>query len=87
MRIQVTRTGGFAGIERHATLDTAGRPDAARLHTLAAAALTRTPHPGPHIPDGFHYRITADDRTVECWDPHVTPPQRELIQTTLTEGA
>ena len=35
MRIQVRRTGGFAGIERHAEVDTSGRPDAQEWQALA----------------------------------------------------
>lgn len=86
MRIEVTRTGGFAAIERHATLDTKGRPDAGHLRTLAEAALTPAP-PHPPVPDGFHYEITVDTRTVQCADPALTSAQRELIETVLGEGA
>jgi hypothetical protein len=87
MRIEVVRSGGFAAIERHATLDTAGRPDAARLTALAEAALTAPPPPGPRVPDGFAYEITAGGRTTHCADPHLTPAQRELIREVLGEGA
>lgn len=87
MRIEVVRSGGFAAIGRHVTLDTAGRPDAARLTALAEAALTATPHPGPPVPDGFTYEITADGRTARCADPHLTAAQRELIEAVLGEGA
>ena len=55
MRIQVRRTGGFAGIERHGEVDTSGRPDAAEWHALAERALAAgrdTPPAG--VPDGFH---------------------------------
>lgn len=86
MRIEVTRTGGFAAIERHATLDTKGRPDAGRLIALAEAALTPAP-PHPPVPDGFSYTLTIDTHTVHCADPHLTSAQRELIQTVLGEGA
>lgn len=43
MRIEVIRSGGFAGIERRAVLDTAGRPDAFRLHALARDVLAADP--------------------------------------------
>lgn len=43
MRIQVIRSGGFAGIERQAVLETAGRPDAFRLHALARDVLAAGP--------------------------------------------
>jgi hypothetical protein len=87
VRIEVTRTGGFAANARHATLDTKGRPDAGRLQTLAEAALAPADPLRP-VPDGFSYTITVDaTRTAHCADPHLTAAQRELIQTVLGEGA
>lgn len=44
-------------------------------------------HTARGVPDGFHYDITVDGRTVHCADPHLTPEQRELIQLVLKEGA
>ncbi|MFK0118446.1 protealysin inhibitor emfourin [Streptomyces sp. NPDC090994] len=88
MRIQVTRTGGFAGVERHAEVDTRGRPDAQEWHALAARALEgarATPPAG--VPDGFGYRITVDGRTVHAADPRLTEAQRELVRRVLKEGA
>ncbi|MFE6195299.1 protealysin inhibitor emfourin [Streptomyces sp. NPDC057838] len=88
MRIQVRRTGGFAGIERHAEVDTAGRSDAAEWHALAERALAggrTTPPIG--VPDGFAYRITVDGRTVYAADPRLTDEQRRLISRVLKEGA
>ncbi|MGW1026975.1 protealysin inhibitor emfourin [Streptomyces sp. NPDC002577] len=88
MRIHVTRTGGFAGIERHAEVDVTGRADAEEWRSLAERALAAgrgTPSAG--VPDGFSYEITVDDRTVHCADPHLTEAQRELIRRVLKEGA
>ncbi|MEU0738037.1 protealysin inhibitor emfourin [Streptomyces sp. NPDC006134] len=88
MRIQVRRTGGFAGIERRAEVDTAGRADAAEWHALARAALAAgqdTPPAG--VPDGFGYRITVDGTTVYAADPRLTEEQRTLISRVLKEGA
>jgi hypothetical protein len=88
MRIQVSRTGGFAGIARHGEVETSGRPDAAEWEALAEAALAvgrGSAHPG--VPDGFRYRITVDDRTVDCADPRLTEAQRTLISRVLKEGA
>lgn len=88
MRIQVTRTGGFAGIERRAEVDTSGRPDAAEWHTLAERALSAgRPTPPAGVPDGFSYRITVDGRSVYCADPRLTQEQRALIRRVLKEGA
>ncbi|MGX1561181.1 protealysin inhibitor emfourin [Streptomyces sp. NPDC055506] len=88
MRIQVRRTGGFAGIERHAEVDTSGRPDAAEWHALAEQAVAAgrgTPPVG--VPDGFSYQLTVDGKTVYCSDPRLTDEQRKLISRVLKEGA
>ncbi|KAB1146327.1 hypothetical protein F7R91_15490 [Streptomyces luteolifulvus] len=88
MRIQVRRTGGFAGIERHAEVDTSGRPDAQEWHALAEQAVAAgrgTPPIG--VPDGFSYQITVDGKTVYASDPRLTQEQRKLISRVLKEGA
>jgi len=88
MRISVTRSGGFAGIERQAALDTNGRPDAFHLHGLARDALAAGEAAPPRgVPDGFQYTITVDGRTVHCADPQLTQAQRELVRTILKEGS
>ncbi|MEU4212631.1 protealysin inhibitor emfourin [Streptomyces sp. NPDC026206] len=88
MRIVITRTGGFAGIERRAELDTCGRPDATHLEALAHRALAPGRDAAPRgVPDGFHYEIDVDGRSVHLADPHLTEDQRELIRTVLKEGA
>ncbi|WP_458078433.1 protealysin inhibitor emfourin [Streptomyces sp. EMB26] len=88
MRIQVRRTGGFAGIERQAEVDTSGRADASEWQALAERALAdgRTAAPAG-VPDGFRYTITVDGRTVHCADPGLTEEQRTLIRRVLKEGA
>ncbi|MFI5620220.1 protealysin inhibitor emfourin [Streptomyces sp. NPDC051567] len=89
MRIQVVRTGGFAGIERRAEVDTSGLPDEAEWQALARLAL----RPGPpgrgadRVRDGFSYRITVDGRTVSCREPDLSQAQRTLISRVLKEGA
>ncbi|MEW2284609.1 protealysin inhibitor emfourin [Streptomyces sp. NPDC047841] len=88
MRIRVRRTGGFAGIERRAEVDTSGRPDAQEWRSLAERALVSgrgTPPAG--VPDGFSYEITVDGRTVYTADPLLTEAQRELVSRILKEGA
>ncbi|MEV4880533.1 protealysin inhibitor emfourin [Streptomyces cyaneofuscatus] len=92
MRIQVTRTGGFAGISRHHEVDTEGREDAAEWESLAEEVLACTPDAPPSgVPDGFRYRITVGDRTgdrtVYCADPDLTEAQRTLVSRILKEGA
>ncbi|MEO3973347.1 protealysin inhibitor emfourin [Streptomyces sp. CAU 1734] len=88
MRIQVRRTGGFAGIERSAAVETAGLHDARSWQELAARALagaSGTPPSG--VPDGFAYEIRVDGRTVYAADPRLSDAQRELVSRVLKEGA
>ncbi|TRV81894.1 hypothetical protein FKN01_00910 [Streptomyces sp. 130] len=88
MRIQVSRTGGFAGIARHREIDTSGRADAREWEALAGAALADGQAAAPKgVPDGFSYRITVDGRTVHCADPRLTEAQRALVSRVLKEGA
>ncbi|WP_369259089.1 protealysin inhibitor emfourin [Streptomyces sp. R35] len=88
MRIQVRRTGGFAGIERHAEVDTTGRPDAHEWHALAEQAMASgRGAPSIGVPDGFSYEITVDGKTVHAADPRLTEAQRQLITRVLKEGA
>ncbi|MEU2287540.1 protealysin inhibitor emfourin [Streptomyces sp. NPDC013178] len=88
MRIQVRRTGGFAGIERHAEVDTSGRPDAQEWHALAEKAVAAGGGVPPiGVPDGFSYQITVDGTTVYAADPRLTEEQRKLISRVLKEGA
>ncbi|MEU0253252.1 protealysin inhibitor emfourin [Streptomyces sp. NPDC006184] len=88
MRIQVRRTGGFAGIERRAEVDTSARSDSDEWRTLGERVLAsgqETPPAG--VPDGFRYEITVDGRTVYAADPRLTDEQRELVSRVLKEGA
>ncbi|WP_330457762.1 hypothetical protein OIB37_13105 [Streptomyces sp. NBC_00820] len=88
MRIQVRRTGGFAGIERRAEVDTSARPDAREWQSLAERVLAAGPTTPPDgVPDGFSYTITVDGRTVYAADPRLTGDQRELVSRVLKEGA
>ncbi|UQX01099.1 protealysin inhibitor emfourin [Streptomyces sp. RerS4] len=93
MLIEVVRTGGFAGIERRAEVDTSGRPDEDEWRALALLALRPEAHEDPGgraasgVRDGFSYRITVDGRTVSCHDPHLSDAQRSLVSRVLKEGA
>ncbi|MFF8271489.1 protealysin inhibitor emfourin [Streptomyces sp. NPDC016562] len=80
MLITVTRSGGFAGLEKLRTLDTSSRADAAELEELAQRAVAP-------VADGFHYRITVDDEVLDLQDPFLSDAQRTLIRTVLGEGA
>ncbi|MFF4709971.1 protealysin inhibitor emfourin [Streptomyces eurythermus] len=88
MRIRVRRTGGFAGIERQAEVDTSDRPDAEEWQALAGRVLASgRSAPDTGVPDGFSYEITIDGRTVYAADPRLTDDQRELVTRVLKEGA
>ncbi|MEU0333040.1 protealysin inhibitor emfourin [Streptomyces sp. NPDC006193] len=88
MRIRVRRTGGFAGIERRAEIDTSDRPDAGELRTLAERVLASgRAAPPAGVPDGFRYEITVDGRTVYAADPRLTDEERQLVSRVLKEGA
>ncbi|MFI0989862.1 protealysin inhibitor emfourin [Streptomyces exfoliatus] len=87
MRIRVRRTGGFAGIERSAEVDTSGLPDAGDWQDLAGQVLDGGSDESRGVPDGFAYEITIDDRTIRCCDPRLSDAQRTLIARVLKEGA
>ncbi|MEU3525231.1 protealysin inhibitor emfourin [Streptomyces sp. NPDC038707] len=88
MRIRVLRTGGFAGIERRAEVDTSDRPDAEEWQALAGRVLASgQAAPPAGVPDGFSYEITVDGRTVCTADPRLTDDERELVTRVLKEGA
>lgn len=88
MRIQVRRTGGFAGIEKTAEIDTTDRADAQDVRALAErAAADGHDEPPVGVPDGFVYQLTVDGRTVHCSDPRLTQAQRDLISLVLRDGA
>lgn len=87
MRIEVDRSGGFAGIRRHGVLETKDHPESGRLENLARAALAAPEASGRPVPDGFHYDVTVDGKEFTCADPWLTAAQRELITAVLGEGA
>ncbi|MGW6565237.1 protealysin inhibitor emfourin [Streptomyces sp. NPDC054975] len=87
MRIRVRRTGGFAGIERSAEVDTSGRPDAGEWQALAVTVVQEGDGDVRGVPDGFSYEITVDGETVRCCGPRLSASQRALIEKVLKEGA
>ncbi|MFI5987482.1 protealysin inhibitor emfourin [Streptomyces sp. NPDC051555] len=88
MLITVTRTGGFAGGERTASLETKCRADGPALERLAELASDddgssgRTP-----VPDGFRYVVQLDGKLVKLQDPYLTEDQRQLVDTVLAAAA
>lgn len=91
MRIQVTRTGGFAGLRRGGVVETEKLPDAEEWQKLAEQALADARLTGEEdragVPDGFHYELSVDDRVVHSADPHLSDAQRDLFRRVLAEGA
>lgn len=88
MRIRVIRSGGVAGLTRQAELETSGRPDAADLERLALEVVAEAQAgPVPGVPDGYHYTVTVDGRTVEFADPNTSDALEELTERVLRDGA
>lgn len=93
MRIAVTRSGGVAGIRRHAEVDTARRGDADLWERLVReaglAARTGPENAAPHqpAPDRFVYTIRVDQREVSVGEADLTEPLRELIDRVLSAGS
>lgn len=79
MKISVTRSGGFAGLTRHAEVDTEGRPDADALHALVDRADLGGREPSTGRPDRYTYRISVDGRTAHVGEEDLDDPTRELI--------
>lgn len=96
MRIEVSRSGGFAGITRRGAVDTAHRSDAADWHRLVGSATrpSGTRRHGP-APDRFVYRIVIDRQAgqptgrqeMTVGEGELTGPLRELVNRVLSEGA
>ncbi|MFE5808410.1 protealysin inhibitor emfourin [Streptomyces sp. NPDC056491] len=84
MLITVTRTGGFAGGEKTASLETECRADGPELERLAELALSAEGPAGQEpVPDGFRYVVRVDSKLVELQDPYLTEDQRQLIDAVL----
>jgi hypothetical protein len=84
MRLQVRRTGGFAGIAREGPVvdtDTLAPEEAQELHALVEdAKLDEIPEPGARGPDRFTYELTIDGRRLPLPEEAMTPARRALIK-------
>ncbi|CAM5667115.1 hypothetical protein SAVIM338S_06929 [Streptomyces avidinii] len=80
MLITVSRSGGFAGVDKVRKIDTSARRDAAEWEGLAHRVL-------PPVADGFHYRITIDGQVLDLAETGLTGDQRQLIRAVLGEEA
>lgn len=59
MHITLHRSGGFANVPLHRTVDTATAPGGAEIERLAAIARA-TPPPSAPMPDAYMYELTID---------------------------
>ncbi|MEU6314405.1 protealysin inhibitor emfourin [Streptomyces sp. NPDC047014] len=88
MLITVIRTGGFAGGERTASLETECRPDGPALERLAERALADEGPVGRDlVPDAFGYVVHIDGKVVDLQDPYLTEAQQQLVDAVLAEAA
>ncbi|HEY3685697.1 MAG TPA: protealysin inhibitor emfourin [Streptosporangiaceae bacterium] len=87
MKISVTRSGGFAGMTRHAEVDTAGRADADAWHALVGRADLGAEGPPAGRPDRYVYRISVDGRTAHVGEADLDDPTRELIDRVFESGS
>ncbi|MEO6880151.1 MAG: protealysin inhibitor emfourin [Mycobacteriaceae bacterium] len=85
MRIEVTRSGGFAGITRRAVVDTEHRDDAPDWVALAQRAEQPAPDETP-VADGFTWTIQVDAWHVVLPDGALQGPLRELAERALAEA-
>src|SRR3954454_12977338 len=59
--VTVTRSGGFAGLTKHAELDTSDQPDAAKLEDAVRALGAKDLGSGRPQPDRYVYRLEGRD--------------------------
>lgn len=93
MRIEVTRSGGLAGLTLRAEVDTDLVPDGAVLVDLAldsgwgdGATPTLLDETGRLARDVFVWRITVDSRPAVLTDSALSGAIRDLAERTLAEG-
>src|SRR3954471_9185441 len=70
--VTVTRSGGFAGLTKHAELDPSHRPDAAKLEDAVRALGAKDLGSGRPQPDRYVYRLEVRDAQEDDAAPHAT---------------
>lgn len=93
MRIEVSRSGGFAGIVRRAEVDTDGREDAEEWVRLADRARPLPEGPGAGrsggpgaVRDGFTWSIRVDEQHAVLPDSRLDGALRDLAERALAES-
>lgn len=89
MRIEVRRSGGFAGTTRRWRVDTdiSGDPAAWSEVVDALPRLPATPSPsGPPVPDDFTWTITVERTTVTIPGRRLDGPWADLVARVRSAG-
>ncbi|WP_371402506.1 hypothetical protein OHA10_31980 [Kribbella sp. NBC_00662] len=73
--VTVTRSGGFAGMTKHAELDTSGEPDAAELEDAVRALGAKDLGSGRPQPDRYVYRLVVRDAAESDATQHTVAEQ------------
>ena len=81
MIVTVTRSGGFAGLTKHAELDTSDQPDAAKLEDAVRALGAKDLGSGRPQPDRYVYRLEVRDAP-DADATHHTVAEQDLDDTT-----
>lgn len=94
MKIEITRSGGFAGVRRHVVVDSAGLPDDERraieglVQDATFFALPARLTSG--TPDAFQYDVTIERKgarhQVRVDDAAAPEPLRRLVERVLELG-
>lgn len=79
MRIEVSRSGGFAGIARTWRVELDQAPDPKELQCLVDACPWDTPPAASSGADRYVFHLTAGVREATLPEPAVDGPWRELI--------
>ncbi|WP_282819141.1 protealysin inhibitor emfourin [Curtobacterium flaccumfaciens] len=86
MRIEVRRSGGFAGTTRRWWVDTDTSSDPTAWSDVVDA-LRRTPAPtAPPVPDDFSWTITVERTTVTIPGRRLDGPWADLVARVRSEG-
>lgn len=86
MKISVFRSGGFAGLVRHAEIDTSERDDAQEWHDLVRRADLSAHEESAGKPDRYTYRVDVDGRTTKIGEADLDEPTRLLVNRVLAAG-
>ena len=88
MRIEVSRSGGIAGMTRRGVVDTDATDDVAGWNALVAAALpVGDDEADPvQVRDGFTWTVVVGEERAQLGDTQLAGPLRDLAERTLREG-